>query len=190
MPYYNSEELARFKFKHLGSNVKIGTLTSIHRPEMMSIGDNSRIDDFCALSGNIEIGRNVHIAVHCSITASREQVKFEDFSGLAFACHVFSSSDDYSGLSLTNPTIPYEFKKIIHGEVFLGKHVIVGTGSVIFPGVRLEEGTAIGALSVVSKSTNPWGIYAGSPARKIKERSQKALELELRYLERETRDGN
>jgi galactoside O-acetyltransferase len=182
MAYYSNEELTRFNFKKLGKNVKIGTLTSIHRPELISIGDNSRIDDFCAISGNVEVGNNVHIAVHCSITASKERVKFEDFSGLAFACHIFSSSDDYSGESLTNPTIPAQFKNVSHGEVLIGKHSIVGTGSVIFPGVSLAEGTAVGALSVVTKSTAPWGIYLGSPARRVKNRTQELLKLETQYL--------
>ena len=182
MAYYSDQELTRFNFKKLGKNVKIGTLTSIHRPELISIGDNSRIDDLCAISGNIEIGRNVHIAVHCSITASEKIVKFEDFSGMAFACHVFSSSDDYSGKSLTNPTVPAEFKNISDGEVLVGRHTIIGTGSIIFPGVSLAEGTAVGALSVVSKSTTPWGIYVGSPSKRIKERSRDLLILENEYL--------
>jgi len=193
MSYLAISQIKEMNFKHVGKNVKISDKASIDKPHLISIGDNSRIDDFCALSGNVEIGRNVHVAVHCSITASRERITLSDFSGLAFSCHLFSSSDDYSGESLTNPTIPSEFKKILHGEVFLGRHVIVGTGSIIFPGVHIKEGCAIGALSVVTKSTEPWGIYMGVPARRIKERSRNLLRLEHEYLvkleqERET-DG-
>ena len=184
MSYLSESELRLLRFKHLGSNVRISRLASLDKPELMSFDDNCRVDDFCSLSGNIEIGRFVHIAVHSSITASREKVIFGDFSGLAFGCHVFSSSDDYSGESLTNPNISSEFKNIFHGAVILGKHVIVGAGTIIFPGVEIGEGSAIGAMSVVSKNLEPWGIYIGSPARKVKDRSRKLLALEMKFLEK------
>jgi acetyltransferase-like isoleucine patch superfamily enzyme len=38
------------------------------------------------------------------------------------------------------------------------------------PGVILEEGTSVGAMSLVLKSTEPWSIYVGSPAKRLKER--------------------
>ena len=40
----------------------------------------------------------------------------------------------------------------------------------ILDGVILKRGCIIGANSVVTKSTTEYGIYVGSPARKIKER--------------------
>ncbi|WP_069469907.1 acyltransferase [Candidatus Marithrix sp. Canyon 246] len=46
--------------------------------------------------------------------------------------------------------------------------LIVGAGSVIMPGVIVDEGTSIGAMSLVRKKTEPWSIYIGNPAKKIK----------------------
>ena len=183
MAYYSQAELLKMGFKSLGNNVRISKLCSLDKSHQMAIGKNSRIDDFCALSGNISIGRNVHIAVHCSITASRELAELEDFTGVAFSSHIFTSSDDYSGATMTNPTVPINFKSIQHGAVSLGRHVIVGSGTMIFPGVKIAEGCAIGALSIVNKSTEPWGIYFGAPARRIKDRSKKLLEFERLYLD-------
>lgn len=183
MSYLTNSQLQSVGFKHLGNNVKIGSLVSIHRPEDISIGDNSRIDDFCALSGKITIGRNVHIAVHCSLVASSEELVMKDFSGLAFGCYLFTSSDDYSGKSLTNPTVPNAYKSITNGQITIGRHVIIGTSSIVFPGVEIAEGCAIGALTLVTKSTIAWGIYLGNPARRIKERSKELLVLEAKYLE-------
>ena len=185
MPYLTQNEISSLDFAFVGKNVKLSSLASFDKPHLMSFGDNSRIDDFCALSGKITVGRNVHIAVMCSIVASSEPITLSDFSGLAFGCRLFSSSDDYSGESMTNPTVPASYKKITHGRIDLGRHVIVGTNSVIFPGVNVAEGCAIGANSLVSKSTQPWGIYVGSPARRIRERSQKLLEFENDYAKRE-----
>ena len=183
MSYYSKDELSKLDFKSLGNNVRISKLASLDKSHQMSIGRNSRIDDFCALSGNVSIGRNVHIAVHCSITASQESATLNDFSGMAFSSHIFTSSDDYSGATMTNPTVPISYKNVTHGPVSLGRHVIIGSGSMIFPGVTIAEGCAVGALSIVNKSTQPWGIYFGSPARRIKERSMNLLLLEKKFLE-------
>ena len=83
---------------------------------------------------------------------------------------------------MTNPTVPSKFTGIIKGEVTLGRHVIVGSGSVILPRVTIGEGSSVGALSLVTKNLDAWGVYAGNPARKIEERSRKILELENQML--------
>jgi acetyltransferase-like isoleucine patch superfamily enzyme len=185
MGYLSKTELENYGFKHLGENVRISDKASLDKPELMSFGDNSRVDDFCALSGHVSVERNVHIAVHCSITASRERIVLSEFSGLAFSCHLFSSSDDYSGMTLTNPTVPTEYKNINHGAIVVGRHVILGTGTLVFPGVHVADGCATGALTVLNKSTEEWGIYVGSPGRRVKERSKELLKLEKEYLSRE-----
>ena len=83
---------------------------------------------------------------------------------------------------MTGPTLPGEFTNVRHADVFMGKHVIVGSGSVILPGVTLQEGVAVGALSLVYKNCEAFGIYAGNPARRIKERKRDLLELEQRFM--------
>jgi galactoside O-acetyltransferase len=105
-----------------------------------------------------------------------------DFSGLAFGVTIFAQSDDYSGGALTNPTVPMKFRKIMRACVEIGRHAIVGSGSIIFPGVILGEGSSVGACSMVTKSTEPWGVYFGVPAKKIKNRRRDLLGLEEEYL--------
>ena len=182
MAYLTAEELNQLGFKNLGKNVQISTRASIYNHDQIEIGDNSRIDDFCVLSGNIKIGRNVHITVFCNIAGGDRGITFLDFSCLAYGCHVFSQSDDYSGHTLTNSTVPDEYKQEIKEPVTICRHVIVGARSVVFPGVTIAEGTSVGAMSMVTKSTLEWSIYAGIPARKIKDRKRDLLELEKQYL--------
>ena len=67
-------------------------------------------------------------------------------------------------------------------SVSIGRHVILGTQSVVFPGVSVAEGCATGAHTVINHSTEPWGIYVGSPARRIKSREKGLLALEAAYL--------
>ena len=181
MAYYTENELVKFGFKKIGKNVKISTKASIYNSECIEIDDNSRIDDFCVISGKVSLGKNVHIAPYCLVAGGTEGITLEDFSGLAYSVQVFSQSDDYSGRTMTNPTIPEKYKKETKKSVHISKHVIVGTSSIIFPGVTVAEGCSVGAMTLVSKSTEPWGIYVGNPAKRVKNRSQDLLALEQLY---------
>jgi galactoside O-acetyltransferase len=185
MAFLTEASLATLGFICLGANVKISDKASIYNPELMVIGDNVRIDDFCVISGKVIIGRNVHVAIFCNIGGGELGVTLEDFSGLAYGCHVFSQSDDYSGRTLTNPTVPDKYKHETKAAVLIKRHSIVGTCSVILPGVTLEEGTSIGAMSMVTKSTEPWMVYFGIPAKRLKQRRRDLLELERNYLREE-----
>lgn len=176
--FYSEEELREIGFATVGSNVSISRKTSIYTPEMMNIGNNVRIDDFCVLSGRITIGDHVHIAVYCALFGGSNGIILEDYAGISSNCVVYSETDDYSGEHMTNPTIPAPFRSVRGGLVTLKKHVLIGTGSSILPGVTIGEGSAVGSMSFVNKSLEPWGIYVGSPCRKIKDRSKKLLEVE------------
>lgn len=182
MAYLTDEQLKEMGFKSLGVDVKISDRASIYNADQIEIGDHSRIDDFCVISGKVAIGRNVHIAPYCLVAGGEEGVVFEDFSGLAYQVQVFTQSDDYSGKTLTNPTVPAEFKKESKRPVLIGRHSIVGAGSIILPGVTLRQGTSVGAMSLIRKSTLEWSIYVGNPAVKIKDRKKDLLELEKQYL--------
>lgn len=172
----------RMNFKHVGENVKISDKASIYDAEKIEIGDFSRIDDFCVISGKVKMGRNVHIAVFCNVAGGDEGITIDDFSGVAYGSNIFSQTDDYSGMVLTGPTIPEKYTNVTRKPVHIKRHCIIGAGSVILPGVVLEEGTSIGALSLVTKSTDCWSIYFGIPARKIKDRKRQMLELEKEYI--------
>lgn len=182
MAYLSVSQLNKVGFKSLGNNVQISDKASIYNPENIEIGNDSRIDDFCVISGNVKIGRNVHIAVFCNVAGGEKGITLEDFSGLAYGCHVFTKSDDYSGTTLTNPTIPDIYKSVLTKEIIIGKHSIVGTNSIILPGVILAEGTSVGAFSMVTKSTQEWTIYFGIPAKRIKSRDRSLLILEKEFL--------
>jgi acetyltransferase-like isoleucine patch superfamily enzyme len=185
MAFLSRDTLSAMGFKKLGKDLRISDKASIYNPECIEIGDNSRIDDFCVISGHVVIGRNVHVAVFCNVAGGDKGVYLEDFSGLAYGCHVFAQSDDYSGITLTNPTIPDEYKSEIKSAVYIKRHSIVGACSLIFPGVVLEEGTAVGAMSMVTKTTEPWSVYFGIPAKKVKNRKRDLLALETMYIAKE-----
>ena len=184
MAMLNRAAIKALGFLSVGADVQISDRASFYGAGRISLGDHVRIDDFCVLSagvGGICIGDNIHLAVYSSLIGAG-RITLSDFCNISSRVSIYSSSDDYSGASMTNPTIPAEFTGVTHADVFLGKHVIVGSASVILPGVTLAEGVAIGALSMVNKSCESFGIYAGNPVRRIKERKCDLLEVEKRFL--------
>ena len=46
----------------------------------------------------------------------------------------------------------------------------------------MVEGCSVGAMSMFTKTTQPWSIYFGAPAKRLKARKQNLLELETEYL--------
>jgi dTDP-4-amino-4,6-dideoxygalactose transaminase len=187
MAYYTNEQLEKMGFKRLGTNVKISDKASIYNCNQIEIGDNSRIDDFCVVSGKIVVGRNVHITPQCLVAGGEKGIVFEDFTTLAYGVKVFTQSDDYSGLTMSNSTVPKKYKSEYKAGIIIKKFSIIGAGSIVMPGVNLQEGTSIGAMSLVLKDTKAWSIYVGIPARKIKNRKKDLLELEQQYLNEESK---
>lgn len=183
--YLCKEDLTAMGFKSLGRDVLISSKASIHAPELMSIGDHVRIDDFTFLSGEITLGCYIHIAPFCVLAggASGAGIVMKDYSGLSTHVVVYAVSDDYSGDYMTNPTIPAQFTCVRKGKVVLERFVIVGASSVILPGVEIGEGTAVGAMSLVSRSLPDWKICSGNPARALKDRSKGIQVLERRFSE-------
>ncbi len=182
MAYLTQEQLEALNFKSLGNDVKISDKAAIYCPEKISLGDNSRIDDFCLVKGPLTLGRYAYLTPHCLVSSSRDEIVIDDFACLAFRVSVFSSTDDYHGTSISNSQIPDEYKQVEHGGIHIGRHVIIGSHSVIMPGVNLAEGCSVGAMAFVNKSTTPWGIYAGIPAKRIKDRKKDLLKYEEEFL--------
>ena len=145
--FYKHDEVQKLGLKSVGNNVLISRKSSIYGASNIIIGDNVRIDDFCILSGKITIGSNIHIAAYSAVYGGDAGVQIEDFANISSRVCVYAISDDYSGKTMTNPMIPDEFKNVTQKSVFIGRHVIIGSGSTVLPGLRLEEGTAVGARS-------------------------------------------
>lgn len=153
----------------MGKGVKIHPYAKIiHSGSNLKIDDFAQIDDFVFInSGKMcRIGKFTHISSFTSIIGGGEFI-LEDFAGLSAGCRIITGSDDFSGGFLSNPTVPVKYKNVVLNQVIIKKHAIIGTNSVILPGVTVGEGATVGAMCVVSKNLDPWGIYIGSKAKKV-----------------------
>ncbi|HEY3389295.1 MAG TPA: acyltransferase, partial [Prolixibacteraceae bacterium] len=81
--FYSSEDLNGLELSRLGKNVLISKVTSLYKPDQISIGNHVRIDDFCVLSGKIIIGDHVHIGAGCIMYGGSEGIFLEDFVGVS-----------------------------------------------------------------------------------------------------------
>ena len=177
-------QACKFKFRSIGADVIIWPLAKIVAPEVISIGDSVIIDDFVLLMGGLgtRLGSFLHISAHALIVGGGELI-MADFSGLSGGVRVYTGSDDYTKGFLTNPTVPEPYRNTQRSFVRIEKHAVVGTNSVVLPGVTIGEGAAVGANSLVTKDCEPWTIYIGSPARPYKRRPEaqiRAMEARLR----------
>lgn len=183
--YYSESDLKNAGFKALGHNVRIAKNSTIVGLENIEIGDDVRIDGYCTIAaagtGWIRIGSFIHIGANCYLSAG-DGICIGDFGNLSQGVRVYSRSDDYTGAYMTNPTVPVRYTGVTRGPVALERHVIIGSGSVVLPQVTIGEGAAVGALSLVKESLTPWGVFAGCPAKRLKDRSKRLLELEFALL--------
>lgn len=189
MGYLNNKQIKNLKFKHVGNWTKISDKASFYNAKNISIGDNTRIDDFCVISageGGIFIGNNVHLSIFSSIMG-KAKIIISDYAGLSSRVSIYSSNDDYSGNYMTNPTVNPTFTNVKHAPVYIGKHVVIGSGSIVLPDSIIEDGASVGALSLIKGKCKPFYIYAGIPARPIKKRSKKLLKLEQLFTKNDKR---
>jgi galactoside O-acetyltransferase len=180
--FLTAEELQRLGFRKLGRNVLIHPTVVIVDCSAVSIGDHVRIDPFCVLSAKrIEIGSYVNISTRSALLG-RAQIFMENFSSTAPGAMIMTSNDDYLGRGLVGAVIPEALRGAHHGDVTIRRHGIVGAGSVVLPGVTIGEGSTVGALSFVKRSLEPWGVYAGIPVRRIRDRAKDVIALEKELM--------
>ncbi len=181
MGYLSENELNNLGFKKYGKNILISNKASIYNPELIEIGNNVRIDDFCLLSGKIKISSYIHITPYVLLAGGTEGIIIKDYCTFAYGVKVFSQTDDYSGGSMVNSLIPKKYKMETKKKITINKHCIFGANSIIFPGINVAEGTSLGAGAILKQNTEPWSIYVGIPAYKKKQKSKKILELEKKF---------
>lgn len=172
--------------KKRGKNVIIGKTVRIRYPELVELGDNVIIDDFCYISTGLKMGNFCHISAGCSIVGGKDaRVEFGDFSTIAPNVVLVAGSDDYrSGIS--SVSVPREYRgRLEIGNITIGKHCIIGSTSTVLPNVVLHEGSALGSHSLAKKNLAAWTLYAGIPARVIAPRKKQEILLLEKKLRKE-----
>ena len=180
MSFYTIAELETLGLKKYGENVCISRYARIYNPGNMSIGNNVRIDDFCILSAcnnPFILEDYIHISAGVYIYG-QNGFHMKSLTNISAGSKIYTQSDSFCGNYLIGPSIPNRLRNVYGTPLVIEKYTIIGAGSIVLPGAIIGEGVAIGANSLITKDCKPWSIYGGSPAKFIKERSKKLLELE------------
>jgi acetyltransferase-like isoleucine patch superfamily enzyme len=180
--FYSADELAGLGLRRYGDDVLIDRAARIIRPDRLELGSHVRIDAFSIIScgdGGVSVGDYVHIAAFAFL-AGAGRIEIGDFVNLSGRVSIYTSNDDYSGATLAGPMVPERYRGTTTGPVTVGRHAIVGAGTVILPNVMIGEGAAVGALSLIRHDVAPFTVWAGG--RTLKERQRDLLELEQAML--------
>ncbi len=158
----------------IGDDVVIGKFTDIKCDDLVKIGNHVSIDSFFYCSTSLTIKNYVHLGPHISIIGGENgYCEIGNFSGMAAGCRIICATDSYQGNGLINPLVPLQYRDtVLRAPVILEDFVTLATNVIVFPGVKLAQGSVISAGSIVTKNTEPWHIYAGTPARPIAKRNK------------------
>jgi acetyltransferase-like isoleucine patch superfamily enzyme len=139
-----------------GKNVRIVEPSNIYGCQL---GDNVFVGPFVEIQSDVSIGKNTKIQSH------------------SFVCSQVTIGDDCfvgHGVMFTNDTFskggPARGEKKLWKSTEIGNNVSIGSNATILP-VSICHNAVIGAGAVVTKNIKTPGIYAGVPAKKIKELS-------------------
>tara|TARA_R110002049_G_scaffold285698_2_gene466840 strand:+ start:59184 stop:59717 length:534 start_codon:yes stop_codon:yes gene_type:complete len=129
-----------------GNQVRVLAGVTVYHPEKLSIGDRTGIAAGCQLNSaaGITIGNNVLIGPSALLWTQN---------------HVFN-----------DPDTPIRDQGAQYAAITIEDDVWIGGRSVILPGVCLARGTVVAAGAVVTKSTEPYWIVAGVPAKQVGQR--------------------
>jgi len=149
---YSREDIGVKNVK-FGANVKVVHPTNLYG---CSIGDNTFIGPFVEIQKNATIGKNCKIQSHAFIC---ELVTIGDncfiSHGTKFVNDLFIKGEPAGG------------DKSLWSKTQVGDHVSIGTNATVLP-VKITNDVVIGAGSVVTKDILKPGIYAGNPAKFIR----------------------
>jgi dTDP-4-amino-4,6-dideoxy-D-glucose acyltransferase len=160
----------RGKLKFCGENVRIYPLAKITLPERVELGDNCRIGDFSFIYAGkgVKIGKYTDFQPHGTIWGGGLTIIGDRVSTGPATVFLSATYSHEKGLKMVDG-LGEGTAKAIGGTLVIGDDVYIGAKSVIMP-VTVGEGAIVGACSFVNKDLEPWGIYVGSPARKIGQR--------------------
>lgn len=147
------EKEYRKKFK-IHPSARLGYLPHIVFQGNIIIGENSYFN-----SGKIVSGKNtfVKIGKWCAI-------------GYNVNIHAITHDPDFAtGLEKDRP--------FIESSVEIGDNTWIGSNVFILPGVKIGNNCVIGANSVVNKDVPSNSIYAGIPAKLIREKIKESIDL-------------
>jgi len=159
----------RWRFRSCGRGLRLQISTVIHGHCNIVIGRNfnsmGHLYLYAHEGGAIEIGDDCSINTNVQIGAAGGRIMIGN--GVMIAPNVVLRAANHA----MHRSTPMRYQPSVGGEILVGDDVWIGSNSVITSDVTIAQGTVVAAGAVVTRSTEPYSIMAGVPARKIGERT-------------------
>ncbi len=155
----------------IGKNVYIGDDVTliVENGASLVIGDNSFIGESCYIKcfgGKVEIGCDVSINSKSFLNGCGG-LKIGDNTRIGTQSIMIASNHKFD-----DPDIL--FKDAITKEgIEIGQNVWFGARVTVLDGVHISDDVVVGACSLVSKNITEAGVYVGTPAKKLVQKSKK-----------------
>ena len=153
-------------FASIGKNVIFETGVLVFHPENICLGSNVYVGHYAILKGyyknEMVIGNNVWIGQNCFFHSAGGLV-IEDGVGIGPGVYILTSMHEVKQKSLPIIAMPIQTAPVI-----VDKNSDIGFGAKLLPGVRIGEGTLVGAGAVVTRDTPAYSVVAGVPAKVIR----------------------
>lgn len=176
------DEDIKKKLGRCGQNVFIGKYCTIVYPELLFLGDNVRIDPHCHITTRLEMAGDNFVGAHCIFSGGAvHKITFGKGSFMGYNSELYCASEDYSGEFGMIGDCWFE-NKIDHGDIEFKDYGGIASGVMVWPGVTIPEGCAIGARSMVRRKDYlvPWSVYWGNPLQLHKTRPHDPPKIKLK----------
>nr|WP_052268742.1 acyltransferase [Jeotgalibacillus malaysiensis] len=141
------KKLLTLRGSRIGENLFLDIGVIIRSPNKMEVGSNVVISCYTVITagGGLKIEDNVMIGYNCNILTQNHIIPHNISESIRFSGHKFDA-------------------------VHIKKEVWIAANVTVLPGVTIGEGAVIAAGATVTKDVEPYSIYAGTPAKKIRSR--------------------
>ena len=155
----------------------------------VQIGDFSKVVSGVSIDGLVTIGANTSLnGPNLTIFSRINGVQIGNFCSIARNVSLQEYNHRYDQLSSyfvsanilkENPLEDIES----NGAIIIGHDVWVGVGCTILSGVTIGNGAVVAANSVVTKDVLPYTLVGGVPAKKLKDRFEDEVIVEIEKLQ-------
>jgi putative colanic acid biosynthesis acetyltransferase WcaF len=108
---------------------------------------------------NLEMGEHSVLGWR-TLCYNMDRIRIDDYGNVAQCVFLLAGSHD-----IDDPNF-----QLITKPIHIGRHAWVAACATIGPGVTMGEGAVLGGGAVAFKNLEPWTVYIGNPARKLRMR--------------------
>lgn len=165
---------ARRRLRRSGPGVRIHHSVDVRSPERLELGDDVFLDagvvlhcggmDWSPADGGIRIGSGGYVGPN-SVLFGAAGIEIGDAVLISPGVVIASHQHTYADGDVDIGRQPLAF-----GRVVIERNVWIGANATVLPGVRLGEGSIVGAGSVVTKDVPPRTVVVGVPAGILRDR--------------------